>query len=411
MKRNLYYISESLPNSFGGGTAQLGINLLRELKKKYNVIAVNSLSNFYASKDRFVKAKNELKKENIKYFHLEKSISRTKHHLTIWNFFKTNYFDSRKIEEIKLFLKKVKIEENDVILCVGSNSIHACNHINAYKIALFEDVQDQIQIIRTYLSINKYNFIKRVIKILMLKIYFRSYYKFLKKISSNFQIKYTYSPFDQKKLNNKHIMASVLPCPVKVNISKKKINFKKKFNISMFSFSISQDYNGVNLLYKKILPRLKKNNLLDKVSLNLVMLVPKNTPIEIQKIISDENINVKSYNQNILNKTDLLFYPSKYPVGVRSKILFAFSRKWFVATSKTIKKCIPELEDFKNCIMSDNIDNLADKIVHLIKHEKKYQYLKKNGQKVLKNYSPKKGAQIIINDLNQIINKKSLGFD
>ena len=411
MKRNLYYISESLPNSFSGGTAQLGINLLRELKKKYNVIAVNSLSNFYASKDRFIKAKNELKKEKIKYFHLKKSISRTKHHLTIWNFFRTNYYDIKKIDEIKRFLDKIKIKKNDVILCVGSNSIHACNHIKAYKIALFEDVQDQIQIIRTYLSINKYNFIKRVIKILMLKIYFRNYYKFLKKISSNYQIKYTYSPFDQKKLSNNDIKTSVLPCPVKVNISKKKNNYKEKFNISMFSFSISQDYNGVNLLYRKILPKLKKNNLLNKVSLNLVMLVPKNTPLEIQKIVSDENINVKSYNQDILNKTDLLFYPSKYPVGVRSKILFAFSRKWFVATSKTIKKCIPELEDFTNCLMSNNIDDLADKIVHLIKHKKKYQYLKINGQKVLKNYSPKNGARIIINDLNQIINKKFLSFD
>ena len=50
----------------------------------------------------------------------------------------------------------------------------------------------------------------------------------------------------------------------------------------MFSFSISQDYNGVNLLYRKIMPKLKKNNLLNKVSLNLVMLVPKNTPLEIQ---------------------------------------------------------------------------------------------------------------------------------
>ena len=61
--------------------------------------------------------------------------------------------------------------------------------------------------------------------------------------------------------------------------------------------------------------------------------------------------------------------------------------------------------------MSNNIDDLADKIVHLVKHKKKYQYLKINGQKVLKNYSPKKGAQIIINDLNQIINKKFLSFD
>jgi hypothetical protein len=72
MKKNFYYISESLPNSFGGGTAQLGINLLKELKKKYKIIAINSLSNFYASKERFEKAKNELNKENIKYYHLKK---------------------------------------------------------------------------------------------------------------------------------------------------------------------------------------------------------------------------------------------------------------------------------------------------------------------------------------------------
>ena len=60
--------------------------------------------------------------------------------------------------------------------------------------------------------------------------------------------------------------------------------------------------------------------------------------------------------------------------------------------------------------MSNNIDDLVDKIVHLVKHKKKYQYLKINGQKVLKIILPK-GAQIIINDLNQIINKKFLSFD
>ena len=42
-----------------------------------------------------------------------------------------------------------------IVHCVGTNSINACNDIDAYKIALFEDVQDQIQIIRTFLSINK----------------------------------------------------------------------------------------------------------------------------------------------------------------------------------------------------------------------------------------------------------------
>ena len=114
----------------------------------------------------------------------------------------------------------------------------------------------------------------------------------------------------------------------------------------MFSFAISQDYNGVTLLYKKLLPKLRRNKLLDKVTLNLVMLVPKNIPLDIKKIVNDRNINVKNFNQDILNKTDLLFYPSKYPVGVRSKILFAFSRKWLVATSLTIKKCIPDKNVF-----------------------------------------------------------------
>ena len=237
----------------------------------------------------------------------------------------------------------------------------------------------------------------------MLKIYFRNYYKFLKTISSNYQIKYTYSPYDQLKLKNKKISVGVLPCPVKVGTFVKKNNNNKKFNISMFSFAISQDYNGVVLLYKKLLPKLKENKLLDKVNLNLVMLIPKNIPLEIKKIVDDKNINIKTYNQDILKKTDLLFYPSKYPVGVRSKILFAFSRNWFVATSLTIKKCIPELEDFKNCIMSNEIDSLVDKIIHLIKNKNKYQYIKKNALNTLKNYSPKNGSKIIIKDLESIM--------
>ena len=77
----------------------------------------------------------------------------------------------------------------------------------------------------------------------------------------------------------------------------------------------------------------------------------------------------------------MLFYPSKYPVGVRSKILHAFSRSWFVATSTTIKKCIPELEDDVNCLMSNNSDILIDKIMYLIKNRKQKNYLLKNGKK------------------------------
>ena len=79
----------------------------------------------------------------------------------------------------------------------------------------------------------------------------------------------------------------------------------------------------VQIYYIEKFCKIEKNNLLNKVSLNLVMLVPKILLLKFKKV-SDENINVKSYNQDILNKTDLLFYPSKYPVGVRSKYFLRF---------------------------------------------------------------------------------------
>ena len=60
----------------------------------------------------------------------------------------------------------------------------------------------------------------------MLKIYFRNYYKFLKKYHQTTNKVYLFT-FDQKKLSNNDIKTSVLPCPVKVNISKKKIIIKK----------------------------------------------------------------------------------------------------------------------------------------------------------------------------------------
>ena len=133
------------------------------------------------------------------------------------------------------------------------------------------------------------------------------------------------------------------------------------------------------------------------------MNIPKKIPIDISEILSDKDIHVVEFNKKILDDTDLLFYPSKYPVGVRSKILHAFSRSWFVATSTTIKKCIPELEDDVNCLMSNNSDILIDKIMYLIKNRKQKNYLLKNGKKVLNNYLPYKSAQKIFNDLEKII--------
>ena len=398
MKKKFFFISNGLPSSHTGGSALFAINLLKELKKEYEVIALNPLKDYF-SKNLILKAKKELKKEKIKY-HVIKFNKKIlyKRNITLWNFYKTNYYSKEKLKEIEEFVDKIKINEKDIVFCVGSNCIAACQNINAIKIAVAEDIQDQVQIYRTYLSINKFNFLKKIIKIFMLKVFFRNYHNWIKEITSRYNIIYTYSPFDYSKLKNK-INLSVLTAPMKFKIQKKERKKNKIFNISMYSSTISQDFHGVILLHEKLLPKIKEKNLLNKVKLNIVMRIPKVIPARIKKIIENKDIHVQKYNNKTLDETDMLFYPSKYPVGVRSKILHAFSRSWFVATSSTIKKCIPELEDFKNCVMSNNINELVDKILDIINNQKNYEYILHNSQKVLKKYSPKISANKVISDI------------
>merc|ERR1711966_6795 len=109
-----------VPNSHGGGTALLGINLLNELKKAYKITVVSALKNYY-DKNSILKAKKELKKEKIKYHIIKtnKKVLQT-NHITFWNFYKHNYYNEEKVKEIEKFVKKIKINKNDIVFCVGS---------------------------------------------------------------------------------------------------------------------------------------------------------------------------------------------------------------------------------------------------------------------------------------------------
>ena len=396
--KKLFYICHSLPNSMTSGSDFVAFNMLKALKKKYKIHAI-SLGTNYCKKEELFKIYKQLKKEKIKFYENKRKTLFGYDYITLRNFFNKNYINYNDISFASNFLKKIKISKDDIILAFGSSSIEASKDINCFKIALFEDIQDQVQIYRTFFSINKFNFLKKTLKIIMLKIHFRGYVSWLKKISKNYQLKYTFSSYDFLYLNKK-IDLKILPLPVNSPQKFKKKLIKKKFSISMFSTIISQDYKGVSMLFSNLLPKLKSENLLNKVKLNLIMRVPKNLPPEIKKILDNEHIHLHKYNEKIIKDTDMLFYPSKYPVGIRTKILFAITKSWFVATSLDIKKCIPELEDFKNCIMSNNINILSNKIILIIKNKKKYQFLRKNAFNILKRYSLKNFYKILMTDIN-----------
>ncbi len=396
--KKIFYICHSLPNSMTSGSDFIALNMLKILKKRYRIYAI-SIGTDYCNKKELPKIYKELKKENIKYYEIKKKNLLKKENITLRNFFNKDYNNDNDIKSATEFIEAVKIKKNDIIFAFGSSSIEASKKMNCFKIALFEDLQDQVQFYRTFFSFNKFNFLKKIIKLLMLKIHFRGYVKWLDKISKDYNLKYTFSPFDLKYLNKK-INIKLLPLPIKSpqNITIKPA--KKKFNISMLSTIISQDYKGVTMMYSNLLPKLKNENLLNKVKLNLIMRIPRDIPHEIKNVINDKNIHLHQYNEKIIKDTDMLFYPSKYPVGIRTKILFAFTKSWFVATSNEIKKCIPELQDFKNSLLSNNINDLSEKIVILIKNQNKYTSLKKNSLKLLKKYSFTNFFNTINDDIN-----------
>ena len=400
--QKLFYISNTLPNNILGGSDLLAFNILQKLKKKFR-ISVISISKDYCKKKELHFIRNNLKKNKIKFYEIRKKVKYSGQPILIWNFFNKEYINNTNIHVAKNFIDTCNIKRNDIIFSYGSASILASSHLKCLKIALLEDIQDQINIYRTRFSINKFNFIKKILKLIMIKVHFRGYYKWLKKITNSHQIIYTFSPFDYSKINN-YLNLSILPIPFQEKIKKKKIKKKKLFNISMISAWMSQDFNGIIQIYNSLIPKLEKYNLMKKVKINLIMRKPKFIPENIKNILKDRRVNLIRYNDNIVQSTDMLYYPSKYPVGLRSKILFAISKSWFVATTKTVNKCIPELKDYKNCIMSNQMEQLNDKIMRILSNPQKFKYLIKNSYKILKKYSVKSCVKKIERDLTRLTN-------
>lgn len=396
----IFYVSHSLPNSFTNGSDLIALNIIKELKIKNKVSAI-SIGTNYCKKNELIKIHQELKKLHIKFYEIKIKNCFKKKNITYKNFFIKNYIDKNDIKKAKNFLKKKKFNKNDIIFAFGSASILSCNEIRCTKIALFEDLQDQVFYYRTLQSINKLNFLKKILRIFLLKIHFIGYLNWLKNISTDYNLIYTFSLFDYELLKKK-IKLKVLNLPFvksfnRINMKINKNN--KKFNISMLSASISQDYGGVKLMYKYLLPRIEKEKLLNRVKINLIMRIPKKVPFSVKKIINDKRINIVKYSKKILNNTDLLFYPSTYPVGIRTKVLFALSKSWIVAVSKNTKKNIPYLIDGINSLLSNNTKELVSKIINIIKYKNKRYNLRKEGLKILEKYSFKEFSNQISNDI------------
>ncbi len=390
--KKLFFIYHDLPSKFQGGSELVAFNLIEGLAKKFDVTIV-----CFSSSKPAIKAYKELKKIGIKIVIKKDCKNFNKKSF----FFPKFYLNKEEIIKNQSFIKKLNIKKKDRLISMGNIAISSAEKVLCKKIAIVEDPQSLVKIQREKLSINYLNFFKKIPKLIFLNIYYKNFWYFLKNILQNYSKIFCLSKGETLLYENK-ISRKVhfLRCPIKVEKKNKTRN--KKFTIAMISYSITQDLNGIRILNKFLIPELKKKNLLKKINIFLVMNVfHNNLPIDIKRIINDKNIQIKNFDQkNLVDNIDLLYYPSKFQVGVRSKILFCMSKKILVATNKISEYGIPELKNNFNCLSSDENDELVKKIINIINNKKKINYLKTNAYNLIKkNYLPKKAVYKIYNSV------------
>ena len=393
MKKKLFFIYHSIPSRFQGGSELIAYNLVKELSKKYEIELI--CFNLGGVQKKIL---NDFRKLKVKY--IIKKIN--KEIVKITNFYPRDYLNKNIILKNQLFLKnKIKFKKTDRLLAMGNIAIASSKNILCKKIAIIEDPQPFVKIQREKFSINLTNFYKKIFKIIYLRFIYKNFWEWLSKITSNYDYICSLSKGDSLEIQNRiNKKINFLRCPLKIEKVAKKKN--KIFNIAMISYSITQDFEGIRILNKFLIPELKKKDLLKRINLYLIMnIFHNNIPSDIKEIINNKNIQIKNFDETgLIDKVDLLYYPSNFKVGVRSKILFSMSKKILVATNSSSKYGIPELSN-KNCLIDEDNDLLSKKIISILKEKKLHKNLIDNAYNLIKyKYSPKN----VIVKLEKLIN-------
>jgi len=365
LKNKICVIYDGLPALKGGGGSDKAlygiVKGLTDLNKKIYCIGTKGA---YYKKEVYNNLRNLginfVNEKLLETFNYGKFINAIIHHFTNY------YYSSKLTKKGKKFLKKNKtfISKFDIVIIFGSENIKFFSNSNANIIAILEDHLPSVKIERNLLSNN--SLISKYVRHLILKIYYFRFDISLRKMCSGFIKTYTFSKKEYLNYKKKKfININHLRSPI---ISEKKINKKKnkRIKVALNSYHFRMDLIGLRNLHTYIIPQLKKKNLYDFFEFYLIMNFDGLKPVFLKELIREKNVFTRNYTPNILEDIDLLLYPSNYGVGVRSKILEAFSKKCLVCTLNQSKNGIPELRNNYNCLISNNVQTLLNLIINLV---------------------------------------------
>jgi glycosyltransferase involved in cell wall biosynthesis len=180
--------------------------------------------------------------------------------------------------------------------------------------------------------------------------------------------------------------------PVVDPLSKKSSNYQlnKKFKIiHVGHLSGIATLSGVELLANEIVPRLNELIGIDNYELHIIGAYYENMPIEIKSKLNFHNIKIRGQINPIDDEflsSDVIIVPTPIKLGIRVRIITAFSFGSCIVAHEVNKYGIPELKNNYNSLLSNSGYQMAEDCYKLFNDKKLLTRLKMNSRLTYENH-------------------------
>lgn len=385
---------KDLPDIFFGGGNMLTDNLLRILvdQKKYEVMII-TLFPLSKKKDSIVEAYKELGVNEIQSLNYQEGKTSMGRMLIrkftgkkIYDIFPTAVL-AEKIEEI------LKSENINIVIGFHFTVLATLGKTgkDIKKVAILGDPDYEVQKYRiNFLKKYKENW-KDILAIWTKENDIRYQKKYIGEIIDNMDICGEVSEFHAKQMSleyGKEIRYYKIPInKPPMSFCNKKLNDVPIIMLCGHMRAISTAY-GIEFLANEIMPSLKSK--LEKFEVHLLGRYYNTLPVEIRNEIEKyPEIKILGFVESIedeYKKADLLLVPTPIELGIRTRIINAFSYGICVVAHKANTAGIPQLVDGINCLLGESGDEIAEKIKEVTQDQLLINSIRENGFETYKSH-------------------------
>ena len=383
-KKKILFVTESnIANKYSGGSITAR-NILSSLHKDNDITCLllnNKKINF--KKDSF------FKKKNINFLNFLKKSDKNYFIKKFLNFF---FLREKDIFWGNIFKKDLEdiIEKNtfDVVICYHWEAIALCHHLKKIKkIALFGDPFHQT--VKYGANVEIANYLKNKIYYFFSILKQKQIKKYSAKILSNYNFRFAFSKGHADDFAKNNIKCNYIRTPIENNkiLKSTKNSVLKILHVGHLLGTTSRD-SFKNLLFEyvpEILKFVHESNIvinvvgpIDKSFINSYPNIKKKLKkYKFIKLIGPVYPIEKAYKNN-----DLILVCNKIPLGIRIRILTAFSFGFPVVSTYSNRFGIPEMKDSYNCLLGKNARELAKKTLIIKYNNHIKSMIKKNSLKL-----------------------------